>query len=161
MWGDTACANDGEKFRRRIDPRALDSHEDHRQAGSKDPFSPGARESWLLPPHLYLYGWAARVDHRPPLHSRLIHEGSPIPTFSCGPSHMWEGTRPPGRHTQERDGARGRHAGTGKRACKLGLGMRSPRGLVHDEGPRHLGTSQGGLVVEGSEYHRTGTSDGK
>lgn len=30
IWGDIACANDMEMFRRWFDPRASDSHEDHR-----------------------------------------------------------------------------------------------------------------------------------
>lgn len=90
----------------------------------------GGLRAWTLPPSPF------SVDLRRMPHSHLF----------CGPSHLWEGKiRPPGRHTQERDGARGRHAGTGKRACKSGSGVRSPRGIAHDEGPRHLGTSQGCL----------------
>lgn len=72
-------------------------------------------------------GWAAGVDPRPlPSPAWVDLHRTPHSRLFCGPSHLWEGTRPPGRHIQERDGARGRHAGTGKRACKLGPEVRSP-----------------------------------
>lgn len=91
-------------------------------------------------------GWAAGVDPRPlPSPAWVDLHRTPHSRLFCGPSHLWEG--------------QGRRLGTFKREMvHEGVmqarvservswvpGCDPPRGTVHDEGPRRLGTSQGAL----------------